>query len=254
LLERKFEEVSWTIKQTFNGVLFTLVPWIVFSVVLDFANNKAAPSRPLSTQQDLINAVFTFIFSALVEGAFLIAPFIYARRVQNPPMSDTRSVWQLLGFRRFNLAIAGPLIVSMLLAFFLINGAYQFVITTFHLHIQTNDQVVFQQSKSEPITTYATLLAAVFVAPFCEEIFFRSFVFMGLTRGMPMGGAILLSALIFAAAHGDPGSFPVLFCIGLALAFVRWRTDSVWPGMILHLLNNGASAVLLILAMHGIGS
>jgi membrane protease YdiL (CAAX protease family) len=60
-----------------------------------------------------------------------------------------------------------------------------------------------------------------------------------------------LSALIFAAAHFDPASFPVLFFIGLALAIARWRTRSIWPGIILHLLNNGLSAVLVVLALHG---
>jgi membrane protease YdiL (CAAX protease family) len=62
----------------------------------------------------------------------------------------------------------------------------------------------------------------------------------------------VLSALIFAVAHADPGSFAVLFFIGLALAFVRWRTGSVWPGMLLHLLNNGIAALLIVLTMWGV--
>jgi membrane protease YdiL (CAAX protease family) len=42
----------------------------------------------------------------------------------------------------------------------------------------------------------------------------------------------------------------VLFVIGLALAFLRWRTRSIWPGMALHFLNNfvGALQIFLVLA------
>src|SRR2546427_7906163 len=39
--------------------------------------------------------------------------------------------------------------------------------------------------------------------------------------------------------------FAVLFIIGLALAFLRWRTKSLWPSIFLHFLNNGLGALLI---------
>ena len=143
------------------------------------------------------------------------------------------------------------LVVILFIAIFAIDNLYQYVITVLHLNLQTNDQVLLQRSKIAPISTYATLLAAVFVAPFCEEIFFRGFVFPGLCATMPVGWAIVSSSLLFLA-HADPGSFAVLFIIGLALAFLRWRTKSLWPGVFLHFLNNGLGALLIILVMQGI--
>jgi membrane protease YdiL (CAAX protease family) len=136
----------------------------------------------------------------------------------------------------------------------LINYLYQYMITTFHLKLVTNDQVYFDMSKHAPITIYTVLFISVFMAPICEELFFRSFVFMGLLKGMPVGGAIVFSALIFAVAHGDVGSFLVLFFIGLALAFLRWRTRSIWPGILLHLLNNFVASLTIILPMLGLMS
>jgi len=132
-----------------------------------------------------------------------------------------------------------------------VNVFYSFLIIAFHLHIQTNDQVVLDRGRVLPITTYVTLAAAVFIAPICEEVFFRSFTFMGLRRGMPLGLSITVSALIFAVTHADPASFPVLVVIGLALAVIRWRTHSIWPGILLHTLNNATSALLIILTLHG---
>jgi membrane protease YdiL (CAAX protease family) len=252
LLKQQFDEVPWTAKQTFNGTFFTLLPWLMLSAGISLLNTSTpTSSKALSPQVDVINAIVTFVFSVLVEGAFLIAPYLYARRASASQDADQRSIADLLGFRRFNFARALPWLILLFLSFLLVNFLYELLITTFHLNIQTNDQRLLEEGRSAPITTYVTLFAAVFVAPFCEEVFFRSFVFMGLRNGMSLVWAIVLSALIFGAAHGDPGSFPVLFCIGLALAFMRWYTRSIWPGFILHAMNNGLSAILLVLAMHG---
>ncbi len=249
MIEQKIEQVPWTTQQTFNGVFFTLVPWITFTVALSFFNTHTTTSSKLSPQLDVINAIITFLFSTVVEGAFLIAPYLYARRTTHADLPPRRSIGQTLGFRGFNIWQVIPLLIALMLVIIAVNGAYQYVITTLHLHIQTNDQVLLSEGKAAPISTYATLLAAVIVAPICEEIFFRSFVFMGLLRSMPLGVSVILSALIFAVAHGDPGSFAVLFIIGLALAFLRWRTQSIWPGIMLHMLNNGISALLIVITL-----
>ena len=251
MLKLKLEEVPWSTKQTFTGTFFTLIPWLIFSAALSIFNTST-PSKPLAPQLDLVNAVVSLVFSVVVECAFLIAPYYYARRAAKSSQAEGRTIWQLLGFRGFNVIRTLPWIVILFLSFLLANSLYQLLITTFHLHLQTNDQRLLQEGRVAPLTTYVTLFAAVVVAPFCEEVFFRSFVFMGLRNDMTLIWSIVLSALIFGVAHGDPGSFPILFYIGLALAFVRWYSRSIWPGFILHVMNNGLSAILLILALHGI--
>jgi len=139
-----------------------------------------------------------------------------------------------------------------MIVIFGINTLYSYLITVLHLNLQTNDQLILQQSKVAPLSTYATLFAAVIIAPFCEEVFFRGFVFPGLRHGMSVGWAIIISSLLFGVAHADPGSFPVLFVIGLALAFLRLHTYSIWPCIMLHMLNNGFAALVIVLTMHGI--
>ena len=253
MLEQKLEEVPWSTKQTFTGTFFTLIPWLIFSAALSIFNTSTPTSqKPLSPQLDLVNAAVSLVFSVVVECAFLLAPYYYARRSAGSPETKGRTIWQLLGFRGFNVMRTLPWIIILFLSFLLVNTLYQLLISTFHLHLQTNDQRLLGEGKFAPLTTYATLFAAVVVAPFCEEVFFRSFVFMGLRNDITLVWSIILSGLIFGMAHGDPGSFPVLFYIGLALAFVRWYTRSIWPGFILHVMNNSLSAILLILALHGI--
>ena len=252
LLPTERVEVPWTWLQTIFGALLTLVPWIALSLTLATSQSSHTHITHLKPAQDLANAIITFVVSSLIEAAFLIAPLYYAARSFSGLSGRLRLALQSLGFRRFRVGPALTWIAVLFLAIFAADSLYGALINYFHFHIQTNDQVVLQLSKTAPLTTYATLLAAVVVAPFCEEIFFRSFVFAGMLRAIPVALSILFSALVFGIAHVDPGSFPLLCIIGLALAFLRWRTRSIWPGMILHMLNNGFSALVIVLTMHGL--
>jgi len=257
LSERKFDEVPWTIGQTFAGVLFTLLPWLVFTLLLSVETTSSTTSRPkvFSFQQDIVHAVVQLVVGILSEGFFVIAPIYFAHRITQGWHHSGKTRWRTmldtLGFRRFKVLSSCTLIIMFFLGLIAANILYGIFIAVFHLNIQTNDQVVLEQGPLLPLTTYVTLAMAVFIAPICEEVFFRSFTFMGLRRGMPLALCVIVSALLFAVAHADLPSFPVLFVIGLALAIIRWRTRSIWPGLLLHTLNNATSALFIVLTLHG---
>jgi membrane protease YdiL (CAAX protease family) len=126
---------------------------------------------------------------------------------------------------------------------------YGILVQTFHLSLETNAQALTQEAHTMPFTVVGALLGAVIIAPFCEEIFFRGFLFAGLLRGMSLVPAVVVATALFTLAHADIGSAVPLFAIGLMLAVIRWRTGSVWPGMALHILNNSLAAVAVILSI-----
>jgi membrane protease YdiL (CAAX protease family) len=90
-------------------------------------------------------------------------------------------------------------------------------------------------------STLLAVLTGVFViavAPLAEEFFFRGFLFQALRNSWgPVFGA-LSSAVIFSAIHAEPDKFVQLAILGTALAFVFNKTDSLWPCIMLHALNN----------------
>jgi membrane protease YdiL (CAAX protease family) len=79
------------------------------------------------------------------------------------------------------------------------------------------------------------LNAAVVVvaAPIVEELTFRGVGFTLLARFGTVA-AVLGSAIAFAADHGLVEGFPALFVFGVAVALVRVRTGSIYPGILLH--------------------
>jgi membrane protease YdiL (CAAX protease family) len=242
---------------TFRGVLLTLIPWIGFNLLLASLGGNSGSPQPLSLSDDVGSAIGTFIFTALIEGAFLIAPYYYAnktlaREALGEGGRRLRAVGRALGLRRFALWRTLPWIIGLMLLIIGVNAAYTLAVQALHLKLQTNDQVLLQYSQYEPVTTYAILAGSVVIAPFCEEMFFRGFVFAGLLRDLSPFWAAIVSAALFAIAHTDPGSFLPLFAIGLCLGFLRWRTGSTWAGISLHMLNNLLASVDLILAMHHI--
>jgi membrane protease YdiL (CAAX protease family) len=85
----------------------------------------------------------------------------------------------------------------------------------------------------------AGLLEYIMLAPFFEELVFRGFLFATLRRRFKWGAAALVSATIFAAAHGYGvlGFVSVLWS-GILWAWAYEKTGSLVPGMIAHALSN----------------
>lgn len=87
------------------------------------------------------------------------------------------------------------------------------------------------------------------VAPVVEELTYRG---LGFTLLSPYGRwtAILATGVLFGLAHGLLIALPVLVVFGVAVAWVRARTGSVYPGMLLHGTFNGVALLASVLVAH----
>jgi membrane protease YdiL (CAAX protease family) len=85
------------------------------------------------------------------------------------------------------------------------------------------------------------------IAPFVEELTFRG-AGQSLLRFLGRTPSILLVGVAFGLAHGLVEALLVLVPFGIALAWLRDRTDSVLPGMLVHALFNGAALALVVLS------
>ena len=97
------------------------------------------------------------------------------------------------------------------------------------------------------LTKILGLPAALFSIAFCPGVF-EELAFRGVVQGRMLllfgrPGHLHLTAVAFALAHGVTAALPIHFGIGLYLCVLRERTGSLWPGMLLHMLYNGALVV-----------
>jgi ABC-2 type transport system permease protein/sodium transport system permease protein len=97
------------------------------------------------------------------------------------------------------------------------------------------------------------LVAIAVIPPLAEELFFRGYLFRAL---MPRSGCvatIIATAVAFGAFHAFGVSGVTLerllpsLLMGLVLGLIAWQSRSIWPGVILHALNN---SVLLLIARY----
>jgi hypothetical protein len=126
------------------------------------------------------------------------------------------------------LALAGMVIINLSLAY-LSGGTFE------------NPQVeaLTGGSALEPLTLIVLLLLVAVVVPIVEELFFRGMIYPLLRYRWGAGVAISVSAAIFAAFHFVPLLMPALFFVGLILGYLRERSGSVLPGVLLHAMQNG---------------
>ncbi|WP_066904720.1 CPBP family intramembrane glutamic endopeptidase [Millisia brevis] len=80
------------------------------------------------------------------------------------------------------------------------------------------------------------------LTPFGEEVLFRGVLANFLFRWGPWVG-VLVSAAIFAVAHGINSVMPLAFVIGLATGLLLRFSDSIWPGILVHVVYNSAGII-----------
>lgn len=81
--------------------------------------------------------------------------------------------------------------------------------------------------------------------PFVEEVTYRGLGYTLLER-FGRWPAILTTGILFGLAHGLVVSLPIIAFFGWVLAWLRSRTDSVLPGMILHGVFNLTALVVAV--------
>ncbi len=93
----------------------------------------------------------------------------------------------------------------------------------------------------------ANVVLFAVVAPVVEELTFRG-VGQSLLRFTGRWPSILLVGVAFGLWHGLLEALLVLVPFGIGLAYLRDRTRSVVPGMVVHALFNGAALAVAVLS------
>jgi membrane protease YdiL (CAAX protease family) len=204
-----------------------LIAWLTLAttlVVLGFAGQSSGESNP-----DLFYDYGLALSSLLIYG-ILVGITFWAGTAYGDPLKE-------LGLNVFSVkwtAIAVGLI-------FLVLGLSFFLEPILHAgEEQGYAPDVWRPERARAFFVNG-LVAATFV-PFAEELFFRGLGVRALTF---LGSvvAILGTALAFGLGHGILVALPIFVAFGAALAWVRLRSDSVWPGIVAHGLFNALALV-----------
>jgi membrane protease YdiL (CAAX protease family) len=112
------------------------------------------------------------------------------------------------------------------------------------------ESVKLLQTTEDPMVLWLMGLAAVLVAPLCEELLFRGYLYPVAKKFTGPWLAACSSALFFAAAHGNLSALLPLFLFGLLLVWIYEKTGSLWAPIAVHFCFNSATVIVQMAARH----
>jgi membrane protease YdiL (CAAX protease family) len=93
------------------------------------------------------------------------------------------------------------------------------------------------------------LIMGGIVAPLAEELFFRGILYQWMRDRWGVRFGLLASALVFGAVHVDPAVAASAAVMGFILAWVYEQSQSIWPSITIHTINNGLKIIVLYISL-----
>ena len=209
--------------------------WLLAPGLLFGLNFVAAvfTSSTTTNQKDMVYDLTPIITTAVVDGV-LIGYCVFAVWISRAPVAS------VLAMRRTPLrrAVGLSLLALVLL---LVSDRILEPLT----HAGEKQGIAPTHSPSDThqwVALAVAMIALVVVAPLAEEVMFR-----GLSWEVMGRWALPGTAAFWAIAHGLPVLLIPVFVAGLIIGELRRRTDSLWPGLGVHMTTNGLVLVLALL-------
>lgn len=186
-----------------------------------------------TSPDDVLYLWSTFVGASLQYGIMFVLILAIAHGLNRPllalrvPASSRRAVGQGL------LALVAIFAATAALSPFLDAGDEQGLVPK-----------AWDGSRAVPFLANAAVVCLV--APLVEELLFRGLGFGLLAPFVGPWVAIVATGVSFGVAHGLVLGLPVLSIFGITLGWLRWRTGSVIPGMVVHAIFNAAALVAAV--------
>ena len=95
-----------------------------------------------------------------------------------------------------------------------------------------------------PVMTAVILIRACGLAAVAEELLFRGALYAWVRRRLSATPTIVITAAAFAPIHAFPPILPLAFAIGIGFGWIRERSGSTVPLIIVHGLHNAVMIAL----------
>jgi membrane protease YdiL (CAAX protease family) len=99
-------------------------------------------------------------------------------------------------------------------------------------------EVFVEEDKRNPLLIGYSIFLACVIGPVIEEIFFRGFCYPAVRRLWGARAGIFLTAGLFAWIHHSTFAFWPIFILGVILAYLYEKRQSLVPSITLHVIHN----------------
>ena len=152
-----------------------------------------------------------------------------------------------LGLRKFRwgdlvIALLGLVLIYRWQFFFM--PLWTKLLELLNFHGPQQQGLLTECSQSSLPKYFGMLALAAALIPFVEEVVYRRLLF-GVLRPLGVWAAVILTALIFAAAHGFLYGFPALFVLGVVFELQYLYTGNLLTSTLTHMIYNAISLTLV---------
>ncbi len=235
----EYLKVPWGVRDV---VVFVLA-WFGLQLVVGLAVALLSPYLPpMKRFLDAIaagnvDASFGLDLVGIVIGFGLIALFLRKYKAN----------WSAVGWRRVSILKLLKYLAAALIIFVVLVNVALIVVKLLVPSFDANQPQTNDFTKAAGSHRSLALIALVLLPPIFEETVFRGFIFPALSKRAGIIWGAVLSSILFGVAHGQPNLFVYTSILGLLLCFIYFRTRSIVPGVLLHMVNN----YLAFLALSG---
>lgn len=152
---------------------------------------------------------------------------------------------EVVSVKWVKLELAFPLILIALTVSFTADYLTEIIQSSFSLFGIKNN-VTLSTESTTAIENVLNIVAVSVTPALVEEFLFRG-ILLGKLKYFGNSFALIMSSILFALMHGNIIQIPFAFIVGLSLAFITIKTNSILPGIIVHFLVNFRSVILSIL-------
>lgn len=226
--------------QNLDLVAFAGIIGVFYLLALGNSVAGEAKENPVVTANGVI---FSIGFQVFMAGVAITVVYTRVKPIHWLGLAWKKWPWVIL--------IAPMTVVSMWAVF---AGLYEFgymdLMDRLGVDKVQDTVTLFQEEKNVAVLVLMAIAAAV-VAPVCEEIVFRGYLYPVAKKFSGPWVAALGTALIFSAAHGSLAALLPLFVFGLVLVALYEFTGSIWASMAVHFLFNSATVGTQLYARYG---
>jgi membrane protease YdiL (CAAX protease family) len=225
-MDQALDEPRWSAGTGLLGLVVALVGSLMLALIIApffwaFGGNPEDSSG------------FAFAATAAQSAAFVAAALGLAASAARPTARQ-------FGFRPFRPSALGWAVLALF--------SY-FVLAAVYVAIASPPQDDLPRQFGADESTALAVITGVFViaiAPPVEEFFFRGFLYQALRNRLGVWGGAALSGFLFGAIHFKPEFMVPLALLGIVLALLFEKTNSLWPCILVHVANNSLAFAVTV--------
>ncbi len=145
-------------------------------------------------------------------------------------------------FRISDLITKTPLKIFIVTLLFILVSLFIIDFVNSLLNLPDNNEWLFKEMSNSLLI----IIPIVLLGPIVEEIVFRKIIIQELLNmSLKPHISILFSALIFGLIHINPAQMLFAFAAGLIFGWIYFKTGSIVPGVVGHIINNSIGVIEL---------